>query len=85
MAYEVILDPAAKSAIAALPHRVRSTLGQVLAVLEETPWNGDSVNDKNPEGQVRQWLFGPEGVGMLTYLIVEHDREVHVLTVLWAG
>jgi hypothetical protein len=37
----------------------------------------------NPEGAVRRWSFGPGGAGQVLYLVLERQREVHVLRVLW--
>ncbi len=49
------------------------------------PWNGNPINEDNPDGEVRTLHFGPGGAGLVTYLIVEHDRQVHILLVQWAG
>jgi hypothetical protein len=32
---------------------------------------------------MRQVVFGPEARGTVTYLLLEREREVHVLLVLW--
>jgi hypothetical protein len=85
VAYQIILDAVAEAGINALPAWVRPAVDEAMAVLEEVPWNGEPTSRGNPDGEVRRWLFGPEGAGMLTCLIVEHDREVHVLTIQWAG
>ena len=83
MAYRIILDPVAEADIAALPPDARSALDDVVTVLSEVPWNGWPSNKNNPDGEVRMFIFA--GTGMITYLIVEHAREVHVLEVYWAG
>jgi hypothetical protein len=49
------------------------------------PWNGRPLNEANPDGPVRQLVFGPGGYGLVTYLIMERDRRVDVLEVQWAG
>lgn len=85
MAYLVVLDPVAQEDVEALPRWARPAVTEALVVLEEVPWNGRLVNEANPDGAVRQFLFGPEGAGTLTYLIVEDDRRVDVLTVSWAA
>jgi hypothetical protein len=38
-----------------------------------------------PDGPMRELMFGPHGVGAVTYLILEQQREVHVLLVQWIG
>jgi hypothetical protein len=53
--------------------------------LEVGPWSGDPVNDKNPGGAVRTLTFGRHHEGMVTYLILENQRRVDVLSVLWMG
>ena len=83
MAYEIIVDPVAQAGIQALPAEVRPALDEVMTVISMVPWRADPINDDNPDGEVRQVVFA--GSGMVTFLIVEHDREVHVLTVQWVG
>lgn len=41
--------------------------------------------DVYPDGALRRFLFGPEGAGMVTYLVLDDQREVHVVHVLWIG
>ena len=55
------------------------------AALELTPWSGSPQNAGNPSGAVRNWVFGPESGGQVVYLILEDQREVHVIVVQWAG
>jgi len=54
-------------------------------VVEISPWSGEPVNDRNPDGPVRTHTFGPEHQGMVTYLILDDQRRVDVLSVLWLG
>jgi hypothetical protein len=44
---------------------------------------GPSHHAQNPHAEVRHWLFGTDGTGQVIYLVLERDREVHVLRVLW--
>lgn len=82
--YRVITDPQAREQLAALPARLLGDYARVLDALEVAPWNGEPQHAHNPQGEVRRWLFGPGGAAQVIYLIVERDREVHVLRVLWA-
>jgi hypothetical protein len=50
-------------------------------LLEVHPWGGDSIHRDNPDGPVRTLPFGP--AGMLSYLILDADRRVDLLEVLW--
>lgn len=70
--------------IAALPEAALDHYAQVIDVLELVPWSGDPYNMSNPDGAMRQLVFGPGGKGMVTYLVLEDQRRVDVLRVLWA-
>ena len=85
MSYAIDIDPDAQDAIAALPHDALLALAEAFAVLEVTPWTvGRSVNpERNPDSGVRNLPFGV--AGLLTYLVVEHERRVDILLVTWAG
>lgn len=78
-------DPATMEQIAALPERALDAYAEVLDVLQVTPWNGRPQHEDNPEGAVRRWAFGPEADGQIVYLILEHQREVHLLLIQWWG
>jgi hypothetical protein len=54
-----------------------------MSMVELTPWAGPAINEDNPEGNVRVVPFG--SAGMVTYLILEDQRRVDVLEVLWVG
>ena len=85
MSYAIDIDPAAHDAIAALPPDALLALAEAFAVLELAPWDaGRSVNpERNPDSGVRNLPFG--AAGMITYLVVEHERRVDILLVTWAG
>lgn len=68
-----------------LPRDALAAFAEVRAVLEVAPWSGESLNDANPNASVRSWTFGPDGRGVIYYLIQERDRLVGLLEVLWAG
>ena len=82
--YYVDTDSVALDQIAALPTEALSHYAQVLGVLELTPWNGAPYNDRKPDGIMRTLLFGT-GRGKVIYLILEDQRRVDVLTVMWLG
>ena len=54
-------------------------------MLEVSPWSGESLNAANPDAGVRTLTFGPTDQGMITYLILEDQRRVDILDVLWIG
>lgn len=85
MAYDIEVYPEARVQIRALPGKGPTALAEAMAMLELTPWNGAPYNETNPDGAMRQLVFGPNGAGMVTYLILEDQRRVDVITVLWLG
>jgi hypothetical protein len=35
--------------------------------------------------EVRRWKFGPHAEGQVIYLVLEHQREVHIVMIQWWG
>jgi hypothetical protein len=70
--------------IAALPDEALGYYAQVIDVLELAPWSGDPYNMSNPDGAMRQLVFGPGGKGMVTYLVLDDQQRVDVLRILWS-
>lgn len=83
--YRVTADEQSQPQIDALPSHARAPFAEARVVLELTPWSGDSLNAANPDAEVRTLPFGPTGQGMITYLILEQQRRVDILDVLWLG
>ena len=81
--YRIVPDTAVSAQVAALPVEALAGYAQVLEVLQLAPWNGRPQHEANPDAPVRRWTFGPGQAGQLVYLIVEHQREVHLLLVQW--
>jgi hypothetical protein len=67
--------------IATLPDDALADYAQVLGVLELVPWNGAPLRDDNPDGAVRTLPFGR--AGLVTYLILDDQRRVDVLNIVW--
>lgn len=85
MTYTIEVHPEAQAAIEALPPRGLHALVEVFALLELSPWTGPSVNPlANPDAPLRNLPFGAAN-GMVTYLVLEREREVHIVSLLWAG
>lgn len=82
--YQVRTYEEAAASVDALPVDALAGYVGVLDVLELTPWNGLPLNKDNPDGAVRQLVFGRED-GIVTYLILEHEQRVDVLRVTWVG
>lgn len=81
--YRIVPDTAVPEQIAALPAQALPHLAEVLATLELTPWHGRPHHEDNPAGAVRRWTFGPHQDGHVVYLILDDQREVHILLVQW--
>ena len=83
--YRIRTYPEAQAAVAALPDAALVGYAEVRAVLALVPWNGDPLNEANPDAEVRQMVFGPDDKGLVIYLILERDQRVDVLRVIWVG
>jgi hypothetical protein len=83
--YRVTTDDQSQPQIEALPPAAGASFAEARVVLEVSPWSGESLNAANPDAGVRTLTFGPAGQGMITYLILEDQRRVDILDVLWLG
>lgn len=83
--YRVTTDERSQPQIDALPHQAWATFAEIRVLLEVTPWSGISITAANPDSGVRTLPFGPGGEGLITYLILEEQRRVDLLDVLWIG
>lgn len=83
MTYLIEISPEAREQIRALPPQLPKQLAEVMAMLELTPWHSKPINERNPDGSVRQLTFGDTGEALLTFLILEQQRRVDILEVMW--
>ena len=81
--YRIIPDVAVFDQLAAMPDKFLAGYAELLDVLELQPWNGEPHYDKNPDGAVRRWSFGPSLAAFAVYMILEEQREIHMLTIHW--
>jgi hypothetical protein len=79
--YRLNLDPIAEEQIKAVPEGVLRPLAELFTLLETAPWSGQPFNPANPRGNMLTHAFGERGLA--TYLVLEEQREVHVLRVEW--
>ncbi|MGI8815650.1 MAG: hypothetical protein ACR2G2_10370 [Pseudonocardia sp.] len=79
----MVTYPEAADQIDALPPHLLLDYLRALDAVAIAPWVGAPHHANNPDAEVRRWLFGPLGVGQMLYLVLERDREVHVLRVVW--
>jgi hypothetical protein len=54
-----------------------------MTLLELSPWVGTSYDREQPNANMRTHSFGPAGEGFIIYLILELERRVSVLRVVW--
>ncbi|GAA4421550.1 hypothetical protein ACFQV2_04070 [Actinokineospora soli] len=82
--YEIDVDASAREQIRALPEKALVAVMEAMTFLELTPWNGSPIHKANPQGAVRQVPVA-DGLGLLTYLVLEDQRRVDVLDITWLG
>lgn len=81
--YRVVDDDSVPEQVAALPAEALSGYAEVRTLLEVAPWSGSPYRGEKPDGPMRTLVFGSSGA--VTYLILEWEREIHVLLVQWIG
>ncbi|MGH3912838.1 MAG: hypothetical protein ACRDTC_05430 [Pseudonocardiaceae bacterium] len=77
--YRVTTDIESAEQVSALPVEAFAGYIAVVGVLELVPWNGRPYIDVDPDGRMRQWVFGPRSEGLVTYMILEDQQRVDVL------
>jgi mRNA-degrading endonuclease RelE of RelBE toxin-antitoxin system len=83
--YKIEIDPQAQDQIRALPAGMLQAFAEVIAMLELTPWNGAPYVAAKPDGNIRRLTFGPSDSAIVIYMILEGQRRVDVLKVMWLG
>ncbi|GAB3457549.1 hypothetical protein [Actinophytocola sediminis] len=83
MTYKIEVYPEVRDQIQALPPELLKEFAEAVSMLELTPWNSKPLNEDNPNAAVRQISFGYNGAVLLTFLILELQRRVDVLAVMW--
>ena len=83
--YSVEWEQHALEQVAALPSQAFPFYAELVALLEVAPWGGDAYGRQRPETNMRTLAFGSQGEGLMTYLILDDQRRVVVLRMLWAG
>lgn len=69
--------------IALLPKEALVGLSELTVPLSFHPWSGESFNRRSADPQLRALEFGDDPQGVVIYLILEDQRRVVVLRVLW--
>jgi hypothetical protein len=66
--YRVVAGEQVQQEIDTLPAVALTAFAELRTVLEVSPWAGEPINDRNPDGAVRTMTFGShhDGVGRLS-------------------
>ena len=83
--YSVETEAEAVSEIAALPTEALPAYAELITLLEVAPWSGDPYNLQRPDTNMRAHTFGVGAHDPAIYLVLEADRRVVFLRVLWVG
>jgi hypothetical protein len=79
--YRLGLDPTAEEQINTVPEEALRPLAELFTLLETAPWSGQPFHPANPRGNMLTHAFGERGLA--TYLVLEKQREVHLLRIEW--
>jgi hypothetical protein len=83
--YSVESEQLAGEQVAALPAKALPFYAELMALLETAPWSGEAYNMQRPDANMRTHVFGQHDQGLAIYLILDDQRRVIVLRVLWTG
>ena len=83
--YSVEWEQHALDQLAALPSEAFPFYAELVTVLQVEPWSGDAYDRQRPDANMRTHTLGKHGEGLVIYLILDDQRRVVVLRVLWAG
>jgi hypothetical protein len=81
--YKVTADDQSQHQIDTLPGDALTAFAEARAALELAPWNGAPYHRHRPDSPMRAISFGPHGQGDIVYLVLEDQRRVDILVVLW--
>lgn len=81
--YSVEWEDAAREQVRALPAEALAPFAEVVTLLQVGPWSGRPLRSENPDANILTHDFGDYGIA--EYLVVEDQRRVLVLSVIWIG
>ncbi len=81
--YSVETDLDAVAEVEALPPEALALFAELMLLLEIAPWSGDPYSRVNADSGMRTITFGRSGEGLVVYFILEDQRRVIVLRVVW--
>lgn len=81
--YRVETDQDALPEVEALPAAALLSYAEAISLLEIAPWSGNTYNLARPDSAMRTITFGEHEAGLVVYLVLEDQRRVVVLRVIW--
>ena len=70
-------------ALESMPVELLGHFAELITFLELTPWAGQPYQPRNPGGSLRKMTFGPNGEALATYVILEEQRRIVVVSLIW--
>jgi hypothetical protein len=83
--YSVEWEQQALDQLSALPPETFPFYAELVTLLQVAPWSGDSYDHQRPDANMRTHTLGEHAEGLVVYLILDDQRRVVVLRVLWAA
>ncbi|WP_433259396.1 hypothetical protein ACQPYK_50115 (plasmid) [Streptosporangium sp. CA-135522] len=83
--YQVEHDPDVLAQLDTLPVAALPFYLELRAALESAPWSFPSASTTNPDAPLRSAAFGDHKHGLVFFLILEDQRRVAIVKVLWAS
>jgi len=81
--YSYDITPEAVDEVAALPKGALPFYAELITFLELTPWAGQPYRAEYPDRNMRSMSFGANAEGLTAYVILEEQRRVVVINVIW--
>jgi hypothetical protein len=82
--YRIGTDDEVNAQVEALPDELLPYYAQLLDLLELAPWHSEPYSNAKPDGVMRKMMFGPPGrMAEAIFLVLERDRRVEIVRVVW--
>ncbi|MDF5751176.1 hypothetical protein [Spongiactinospora sp. TRM90649] len=81
--YRVDAHPTASEQIDALPTHALVPLMELWTALGVAPWGFPPYNQAKQDGPMRMTIFGDHKQGYAVFLILEEQRRVEILRLVW--
>jgi hypothetical protein len=82
--YAVEWEQHALDQLQALPSGAFPFYAELVTTLQVAPWSGDPYDRQRPDTNMRTHTFGANGEGLVIYLVLDDQRRVVVLRMLWS-